>query len=74
MIALYNYMEAKKRLEQHIETIEMMGECSNYMLEAQKDMLELELKYHWEDVKMYPLYFLMWCLILIPSYVIYKFL
>jgi hypothetical protein len=74
MIALYNYIQTKKRLEQHLETIQMMGDSSNYLLEAQKDMLEMELKYHWEDVKLYPLYFLIGCFTLIPAYAIYKFL
>ncbi|CAB4133152.1 hypothetical protein UFOVP250_49 [uncultured Caudovirales phage] len=74
MIALYNYIEAKRRLAQSIETIQMMGESSNYMLEAQRDMIELEMNYYWKEVKMYPFYFLLWCLTLIPAYAIYKFL
>ena len=51
-----------------------MGDCSNDMLEAQRDMIELEVKYYWQEVKMYPFYFMLWCLSLIPAYAIYKFL
>jgi hypothetical protein len=31
------------------ETIQMMGDSSNYMLEAQRDMLELEVDYFREQ-------------------------
>jgi len=74
MIALYNYLDAKNRLKESIITIEMMGDCSNDMLEAQRDMIKLEVEYYWEEVKMYPLYFMLWCIALIPIYAIYKFL
>lgn len=50
MKSFYYYFETKKRLVQMKETISMMGgddgSETNYQLMAQKDMLELELKYH----------------------------
>jgi hypothetical protein len=45
MIPYYHLYQAKKSLELSKETIKMMGDSSNYMLEAQKDMLELEVEH-----------------------------
>ena len=58
MIALLNLIEAKKRLKESIITIEMMGDCGNDMLEAQRDMIDLEVKYYKDEVMLYPLYIL----------------
>lgn len=45
MIPYIGYIQAKKSLALAKETITMMGDSTNYMLEAQKDMLELEVDY-----------------------------
>lgn len=52
MIPYIGYYQAKKSLKMAKETIRMMGDSSNYMLEAQRDMLELEVDYfHQQSVK-----------------------
>lgn len=45
MIPYINYINAKRSLKLAKETIRMMGDSSNYMLEAQRDMLELEVEH-----------------------------
>ena len=45
MIPYYYLWQAKKSLEGAKKTIEMMDDPDNYMLEAQKDMLELEVEH-----------------------------
>ena len=48
MFSIMNYIEAKRRLKQSAETIEMMGgqrEC-NEMVLAQHEMIRLEKDYH----------------------------
>ena len=45
MIPYIGYIQAKKSLALAKETITMMGDSTNYMLEAQKDMLELEVEH-----------------------------
>ena len=45
MIPYIGYYQAKKSLEMSKETIQLMGDSSNYMLEAQRDMLELEVEH-----------------------------
>lgn len=45
MIPYYYLWQAKKSLALSKETIKMMGDSTNYMLEAQKDMLELEVEH-----------------------------
>jgi hypothetical protein len=45
MIPYYYLWQAKKSLDGAKKTIELMGDSSNYMLEAQKDMLELEVEH-----------------------------
>jgi hypothetical protein len=45
MIPYIGYIQAKRSLALAKETITMMGDSTNYMLEAQKDMLELEVEH-----------------------------
>jgi hypothetical protein len=45
MIPYYYLWQAKKSLAGAKKTIELMGNSSNYMLEAQRDMLELEVEH-----------------------------
>jgi len=45
MIPYYYLWQAKKSLVGAKKTIELMGDSSNYMLEAQRDMLELEVEH-----------------------------
>jgi hypothetical protein len=45
MIPYIGYIQAKRSLALAKETIAMMGDSTNYMLEAQKDMLELEVEH-----------------------------
>jgi len=49
MIPYYYLWQAKRSLEGAKKTIELMGDSSNYMLEAQKDMLELEVD-HFREI------------------------
>ena len=46
MIPYIGYYNAKKSLEMAKETIKLMDDPDNYMLEAQRDMRELELEYY----------------------------
>lgn len=46
MIPYIDYYNAKKSLAMAKETIKMMNDPDNYMLEAQKDMRELEVAYY----------------------------
>lgn len=46
MIPYINYYNAKKSLELAKETIRLMDDPDNYMLEAQKEMRELEVEYY----------------------------
>ena len=48
MISIINYIEAKRRLKQSAETIEMMGgqQHCNEMILAQHEMIYLEKEYY----------------------------
>lgn len=51
MFSILNYLEAKNRLKESIKTIEMMGgeeECQPMLL-GQRDMIELEKDYYWQQ-------------------------
>ena len=58
MIPYYYLWQAKKSLELNKETIKMMGDSSNYMLEAQKDMLELEVEHFRQTSKIFTIFLL----------------
>jgi len=58
MIPYIGYYQAKKSLALAKETIKMMGDSSNYMLEAQKDMLELEVEHFRETSKKFTIFLL----------------
>jgi lipopolysaccharide export LptBFGC system permease protein LptF len=45
MIPYVGYFQAKRSLALAKETIKLMNDPDNYLLEAQKDMLELEVEY-----------------------------
>ena len=45
MIPYIGYYQAKKSLDGIKQTIQAMNDPDNYMLEAQRDMLELEVDY-----------------------------
>lgn len=49
MIPYVGYYQAKRSLALAKETIKLMDDPDNYMLEAQKDMLELEVEYFRES-------------------------
>jgi len=49
LIPYYYLWQAKKSLEGAKKTIELMDDPNNYMLEAQKDMLELEVEHFREQ-------------------------
>jgi hypothetical protein len=49
MTPYYYLWQAKKSLEGAKKTIELMDDPNNYMLEAQKDMLELEVEHFREQ-------------------------
>ena len=46
MIPYIDYYNAKQSLAMAKETIKLMNDPDNYMLEAQKDMRELEVEYY----------------------------
>ncbi len=58
MIPYYYLWQAKKSLEGAKKTIELMGDSSNYMLEAQKDMLELEVEHFRETSRKFTVFLL----------------
>ena len=58
MIPYYYLWQAKKSLALNKETIKMMGDPDNYMLEAQKDMLELEVEHFRETSKKFTIFLL----------------
>ena len=58
MIPYYYLWQAKKSLELNKETIKMMGDSTNYMLEAQSDMLELEVEHFRETSKKFTIFLL----------------
>jgi hypothetical protein len=58
MIPYVGYIQAKRSLALAKETIKMMGDSTNYMLEAQRDMLELEVDYFREQSKKFTIYLL----------------
>ena len=49
MIPYVGYIQAKRSLKLAKETIALMNDPNNYMLEAQKDMLELEVEHFREQ-------------------------
>ena len=49
MIPYVGYYQAKRSLALAKETIKLMDDPDNYMLEAQKDMLELEVEHFRES-------------------------
>jgi hypothetical protein len=58
MFSIINYFDAKQRLKESIKTIEMMGgedECQPMLL-GQRDFLELEVKYHLKQSKLFFIY------------------
>ena len=68
MIPYYYLWQAKKSLEGAKKTIELMDDSSNYMLEAQKDMLELEVEHFRETSKKFTIFLLtlvVFCVILV---------
>jgi hypothetical protein len=58
MIPYIGYIQAKRSLALAKETITMMGDSTNYMLEAQKDMLELEVEHFREQSKKFTIFLL----------------
>jgi len=58
MIPYIGYIQAKRSLKMAKETIRMMDDPSNYMLEAQKDMLELEVEHFREQSAKFTIFLL----------------
>ena len=53
MLSIFHYWSAKERLAEHEKTIIMLGgesECQPMIL-AQRDMVELEMKYYKEEMQ-----------------------
>jgi hypothetical protein len=71
MIPYYNYYTAKKSLSLAKETIKMMGDSTNYMLEAQKDMLELEVEHFREASKKFTIFLLTVVVFCVSLYYLY---
>ena len=71
MIPYVGYIQAKKSLALAKETIKMMGDSSNYMLEAQKDMLELEVEHFRETSKKFTIFLLTLAVFCVSLYYLY---
>tara|TARA_R110000868_G_scaffold98383_2_gene270737 strand:+ start:343 stop:579 length:237 start_codon:yes stop_codon:yes gene_type:complete len=71
MIPYVGYIQAKKSLALAKETIKMMGDSTNYMLEAQKDMLELEVEHFRETSKKFTIFLLTVLVFSVMMYCLY---
>lgn len=71
MIPYIGYIQAKKSLALSKETIKMMGDSTNYMLEAQKDMLELEVEHFRETSKKFTIFLLTLAVFCVSLYYLY---
>lgn len=74
MIAYYYLYEAKKRLANAKETIEMMGgedECQPMLL-GQRDMLELEVEYYQKISRFFTIGLLTFGAVSVILYVLYS--
>ena len=71
MIPYIGLYQAKKSLALAKETIVMMGDSSNYMLEAQKDMLELEVEHFREQSKKFTIGLLTVAVLCVILYYLY---
>jgi len=58
MIPYYYLWQSKQSLAGAKKTIELMGDSSNYMLEAQRDMLELEVEHFREQSRKFTIFLL----------------
>jgi hypothetical protein len=71
MIPYYYLWQAKQSLTGVKKTIELMNDPDNYMLEAQKDMLELEVEhFHNQSIK-FTIFLLLITAICVILYVLY---
>jgi len=71
MIPYIGYIQAKRSLALAKETIVMMGDSTNYMLEAQKDMLELEVEHFREQSKKFTIVLLTVVIFCVTLYYLY---
>jgi hypothetical protein len=71
MIPYYYLWQAKKSLALNKETIKMMGDSTNYMLEAQSDMLELEVEHFRETSKKFTIFLLTLAVFCVTLYYLY---
>ena len=71
MIPYYYLWQAKKSLEGAKKTIELMGDSTNYMLEAQKDMLELEVEHFRTQSKKFTIFLLTLVVFCVSLYYLY---
>jgi hypothetical protein len=71
MIPYVGLYQAKKSLALAKETIKMMGDSTNYMLEAQKDMLELEVEHFRETSKKFTIFLLTLTVFCVSLYYLY---
>jgi hypothetical protein len=71
MIPYYYLWQAKKSLALNKETIKMMGDSTNYMLEAQSDMLELEVEHFREASKKFTIFLLTMLVFSVIMYYLY---
>jgi hypothetical protein len=71
MIPYIGYIQAKRSLKLAKETIRMMGDSTNYMLEAQRDMLELEVEHFRETSKKFTIFLLTLATFCVSLYYLY---
>jgi len=71
MIPYVGYIQAKRSLKLAKETIRMMGDSGNYMLEAQKEMLEFEVDYFRETSKKFTIFLLTLVIFCVTLYYLY---
>jgi len=72
MIPYIDYYNARKSLAMAEETIRMMNDPDNYMLEAQRDMRQLEVEYYREVSVKFTIGLLTAVLFCVTLFVLYK--
>lgn len=73
MIPYIDYINAKRSLTLAKETIKLMNDPDNYMLEAQKDMRELEVEYYRNQSIMFTIGLLITVLFCVMMYILFRY-
>lgn len=73
MIPYIDYINAKRSLKLAKETIRLMNDPDNYLLEAQKDMRQLEVEYYRKESIKFTTGLLITTLICVIMYVLFRY-